>query len=160
MQKTKTKTRENVGHGIPDRPDQGWFHKIERLSLSRHAYERRSTIVAPPSKANRPTKTTTSTPTPTLQQPVVRDTATNGINHSVRHILSSWRLAEPATVHLFRADRIPQTLKLLENPRWPQNQYQLPRHLKRIYRYTVIHQKLPVNGRVPLPQMVSRLSLK
>ena len=81
MQKTKTKTRENIGHGIPDAPDH-WFRKMKRLSLSRHAHERLSTIVAPPSKANRPTHTTTPVSTPTLQQPVVRDTATNGINHS------------------------------------------------------------------------------
>lgn len=81
MQKTKTKTRENIGHGIPDAPDH-WFHKMKRLSLSRHAHERRSAIVAPPSKANRSQHTTTSIPTPTLQQPVVRDTATNGTNHS------------------------------------------------------------------------------
>jgi len=79
----KTSAHDNIRDGIPKMLDQSWGHGIMKKALSRIgiSHQRRSTIAAPPAKANRPTQKTA--PASTQQQPVVRDTATTAINHSV-----------------------------------------------------------------------------
>lgn len=79
----KTRAHDNIRDGIPKMLDQSWGHRIMKKGLSRFgiSHERRSTIVAPPAKTNRPMQKTA--PIATRQQPVVRDTATTGIDHSV-----------------------------------------------------------------------------
>ena len=79
---SKSRPYDNIRDGISKMPDQSWGNRIMEKRLARIgiSHERRSIIVAPPAKANRPTQKTA--PASTQQHRVARDTATTPISHS------------------------------------------------------------------------------